>query len=158
MFMQLRKNQVINHLESEINAQLMSSDRKVRCKGKINNLVLEMVKNASLETYKNLAFTSKGGLNKGYVVENLVLDYKGLETESQYCEVKFFGNDTPNVLVNENTRLIYIVVAKATCKGAYIIRDMKAVRNQRLTLEYLTTNNLINENNRCKKLEEYLGL
>lgn len=158
MFMNYTKNQVINMLESEVNNQLTSNDRKQRCKGKINALVLEMVKTAPLQKYNNLALTSKGYLNKGYIIERLVLDYNKKTIESSYCEVKFFGNDTPNVLINNDTRLIYIVVCKATLKGAFIIRDMKAVRGQRLTLEYLLNNNLISENNRCKKLQSYLGL
>ena len=158
MFMNYTKNQVINMLESEVNAQLISNDRKQRCKGKINLALLEMVKSATLQKYNNLALTSKGFLNKGYVVERLVLDYNQKENETAYCEVKYFGNDTPNVLINNDTRLIYIVVNKATLKGAFIIRDMKAVRGQRLTLEYLLNNNLISENNRCKKLQSYLGL
>lgn len=158
MFTSYTKKQVINMLENEVNAQLFSNDRKQRCKGKINALVLGMVKNAPLEKYNNLALTSKGYLNKGYVVERLVLDYNQKATETSYCEVKFFGNDTPNVLINNDTRLIYIVVCKASLQGAFIIRNMQAVRGQRLTLEYLLNNNLINDNNRCKKLENYLGL
>ncbi len=156
MFMNYTKNQVINMLEMEVNAQLISSDRKLRNKGKINAQLLEMVKNATLEKYTNLALTSKGFLNKGYVVERLVLDYNKKANESAYCEVKYFGNDTPNVLINNDTRLIYIVVNKASLQGAFIIRDMKAVRGQRLTLEYLMNNNLLKH--RCEKLEEYLGL
>lgn len=156
MFMNYTKNQVINMLESEINAQLISNDRKQRCKGKINAQLLEMVKNATLEKYTDLALTSKGFLNKGYVMERLVLDYNEKASETPYCEVKYFGNDTPNVLVNNETRLIYIVVNKASLQGAFIIRDMKAVRGQRLTLEYLMNNNLLKH--RCEKLEEYLGL
>lgn len=156
MFMNYSKNQVINMLENEINAQLLSNDRKQRCKGKINAQLLEMVKNATLEKYTNLALTSKGFLNKGYVVERLVLDYNQKASETPYCEVKYFGNDTPNVLVNNDTRLIYIVVNKASLQGAFIIRDMKAVRGQRLTLEYLINNNLLKHH--CEKLEEYLGL
>lgn len=158
MFMNYTKNQVINMLEMEVNAQLISNDRKLRNKGKINAQLLEMVKNATLEKYTNLALTSKGFLNKGYVMERLVLDYNQKASETPYCEVKYFGNDTPNVLINNDTRLIYIVVNKASLQGAFIIRDMKAVRGQRLTLEYLLNNNLINENNHCKKLENYLGL
>lgn len=158
MFMNCTKNQVINMLEMEVNAQLFSNDRKQRCKGKINAQLLEMVKNATLEKYTNLALTSKGFLNKGYVVERLVLDYNQKASETPYCEVKYFGNDTPNVLINNDTRLIYIVVCKASLQGAFIIRNMQAVRGQRLTLEYLLNNNLINDNNRCKKLENYLGL
>lgn len=158
MFMNYSKNQVINMLESEVNVQLFSNDRKQRCKGKINLALLEMVKSATLEKYTNLALTSKGFLNKGYVVERLVLDYNQKASETPYCEVKYFGNDTPNVLVNNETRLIYIVVNKASLQGAFIIRNMQAVRGQRLTLEYLLNNNLINDNNRCKKLENYLGL
>lgn len=156
MFMNYSKNQVINMLESEVNAQLISNDRKLRNKGKINAQLLEMVKNATLEKYSNLALTSKGFLNKGYVVERLVLDYNQKASETPYCEVKYFGNDTPNVLVNNDTRLIYIVVNKASLQGAFIIRDMKAVRGQRLTLEYLINNNLLKHH--CEKLEEYLGL
>lgn len=156
MFMNYSKNQVINMLESEVNAQLFSNDRKQRCKGKINAQLLEMVKNATLEKYTNLALTSKGFLNKGYVVERLVLDYNQKASETPYCEVKYFGNDTPNVLINNDTRLIYIIVNKASLQGAFIIRDMKAVRGQRLTLEYLMNNNLLKHH--CEKLEEYLGL
>ena len=156
MFMNYSKNQVINMLESEVNAQLLSNDRKQRCKGKINAQLLEMVKNATLEKYTNLALTSKGFLNKGYVMERLVLDYNQKASETSYCEVKYFGNDTPNVLINNDTRLIYIVVNKASLQGAFIIRDMKAVRGQRLTLEYLMNNNLLKHH--CEKLEEYLGL
>lgn len=156
MFTSYTKNQVINMLESEVNAQLISNDRKQRCKGKINAQLLEMVKNATLEKYSNLALTSKGFLNKGYVVERLVLDCNQKASETPYCEVKYFGSDTPNVLVNNDTRLIYIVVNKASLQGAFIIRDMKAVRGQRLTLEYLINNNLLKHH--CEKLEEYLGL
>ena len=150
------RNEVINELEMEVNAQVSSANRKIRLKGRINAMVLDMVVNATLDTYKNLAYTKNGALNKGYIVEDIVLDWKGLEQESKYCEVKFFGNDTPNILVNEETRLVYIVVAKATCKGAYIIRNMKAIRNARLTLEYLQENNLLTH--RCEELENYLGL
>lgn len=156
MFMNYTKNQVINMLEMEVNAQLISNDRKLRNKGKINAQLLEMVKNATLEKYTNLALTSKGFLNKGYVVERLVLDYNQKASETPYCEVKYFGNDTPNVLINNDTRLIYIIVNKASLQGAFIIRDMKAVRGQRLTLEYLMNNNLLKHH--CEKLEEYLGL
>ena len=152
----LSKANVINELSLEVNAQVSNANRKIRLKGRINAMVLDMVLNATLETYKNLAHTKNGGLNKGYIVEDIVLDWKGLEQESKYCEVKFFGNDTPNILVNEETRLVYIVVAKATCKGAYIIRDMKAIRNQRLTLDFLLENNLLNHH--CEELENYLGL
>lgn len=150
------KNEVINELSLEVNAQMSSDNRKIRLKGRINNMVLNMVVNATLDTYKNLAYTQNGVLNKGYIVEDIVLDWKGLEQETRYCEVKFFGNDTPNILVNNDTRLVYIVVAKATCKGAYIIRDMKAIRNQRLTLNYLLENGLLNHH--CEELENYLGL
>ena len=115
------RNEVINELEMEVNAQVSSANRKIRLKGRINAMVLDMVVNATLDTYKNLAYTKNGALNKGYIVEDIVLDWKGLEQESKYCEVKFFGNDTPNILVNEETRLVYIVVAKATCKGAYTV-------------------------------------
>lgn len=156
MFMNYSKNQVINMLESEVNAQLISNDRKQRCKGKINAQLLEMVKNATLEKYTNLALTSKGFLNKGYVMERLVLDYNKKSNETPYCEVKYFGNDTPNVLINDDTMLIYIVVNKASLQGAFIIRNMQAVRGQRLTLEYLMNNNLLKHH--CKRLEEYLGL
>jgi hypothetical protein len=152
----LSKELVINELSLEVNAQVLSSDRKVRLKGRINSMVLSMVENATLATYKNLAHTQNGALNKGYIVEDIVLDWKGLEQETRYCEVKFFGNETPNILVNAETRLVYIVVAKATCKGAYIIRDMKAIRNKRLTLNYLLENGLLN--NHCVELENYLGL
>ena len=152
----LSKENVINELSLEVNAQVISSDRKVRLKGRINNLVLDMVERVELNTYKNLAHTQNGALNKGYIVENIVLDWKGLEQETRYCEVKFFGNETPNILVNQDTRLVYIVVAKATCKGAYIIRDMKAIRNKRLTLNYLLENGLLNHH--CEELEKYLGL
>ena len=152
----LSKENVINELSLEVNAQVLSSDRKVRLKGRINNLVLDMVERVELSTYKNLAHTQNGVLNKGYIVENIVLDWKGLEQETRYCEVKFFGNETPNILVNAETRLVYIVVAKATCKGAYIIRDMKAIRNKRLTLNYLLENGLLNHH--CEELENYLGL
>ena len=150
------RNEVINALEMEVNAQVSSTNRKIRLKGRINAMVLDMVVNATLDTYKNLAYTKNGALNKGYIVEDIVLDWKGLEQESKYCEVKFFGNDTPNILVNEDTRLVYIVVAKATCKGAYIIRNMKAIRNKRLTLNYLLDNGLLNHH--CEELENYLGL
>ena len=152
----LSKENVINELSLEVNAQVSNTNRKIRLKGRINAMVLDMVINSTLDTYKNLAHTKNGALNKGYIVEDIVLDWKGLEQESKYCEVKFFGNDTPNILVNNDTRLVYIVVAKATCKGAYIIRNMGAIRNQRLTLEYLLENNLLN--NHCVELENYLGL
>ena len=152
----LSKENVINELSLEVNAQVSNTNRKIRLKGRINAMVLDMVVNSTLATYKNLAHTKNGALNKGYIVEDIVLDWKGLEQEGKYCEVKFFGNDTPNILVNADTRLVYIVVAKATCKGAYIIRNMSAIRNQRLTLEYLLENNLLN--NHCVELENYLGL
>ena len=152
----LSKESVINELSLEVSSQVLSSDRKIRLKGRINNLVLDMVERVELSTYKNLAHTQNGALNKGYIVENIVLDWKGLEQETRYCEVKFFGNETPNILVNQDTRLVYIVVAKATCKGAYIIRDMKAIRNKRLTLNYLLDNGLLNHH--CEELENYLGL
>lgn len=152
----LSKREVINELALEVDAQVVSGDRKVRLKGRINSLVLDMVNNAPLSTYKNLAHNANGGLNKGYIVEDIVLDWKGLEQETRYCEVKFFGNETPNILVNELTKVVYIVVAKATCKGAYIIRDMQVIRNHRLTLNYLVENGLLNEH--CEELEAYLGL
>lgn len=156
MFTNKNKCQVVRELEMEVLSQLGSANRRHRCMGRINAELLEMVKNAPLEKYSKIAYTKNGNLNKGYIMESLVLDYNSLENETPYCEVKYFGNDTPNVLINNDTRLIYIVVNKRGCKGAFIIRDMKKVRGARLTLEYLLENDLLNHH--CVKLENYLGL
>ena len=149
------KRNTLEMIMSEAVAQMNSKDRKVRLKGRINYGVAKMVELSTCNKY-HISDNSKSGINKGYIVEDIVLDWKGLETETKYCEVKYFGNETPNPLVNENVRLVYIVVNKATCKGAYIIRDMKAIRNKRLTLDYLIENNLLNH--KCEELSEYLGL
>lgn len=154
--MKKTRNELRENLINEIAMELNSSDRKIRLKGRNNQMVLDMVELSPLATYKNLINNSKVGINKGSIVENIVLDWKGLETETRYCEVKFFGNDTPNPLTNESVRLVYIVIAKATEKGAYIIRNVKAIRNQRLTLKFLKENNLLTH--RCEELERYLGL
>lgn len=154
--MKKSRNELRENLINEIAMELNSSDRKIRLKGRNNQMVLDMVELSPLATYKNLINNSKVGINKGSIVENIVLDWKGLEQETRYCEVKFFGNDTPNPLTNESIRLVYIIIAKATEKGAYIIRNVKAIRNQRLTLKFLKENNLLTH--RCEELERYLGL
>lgn len=154
----MRKENKIKTLEMVINeakAQLESKDRKIRLKGRINLRVAKMIELSNCNKY-NISDNSASGINKGYIVENIVLDWKGLETETNYCEVKYFGNETPNPLTNEKVRLVYIVVNKATNRGAYIIRNVKAIRNVRLTLDYLIENNLLNH--RCEELSEYLGL
>ena len=100
-----------NELSLEVNAQVISSDRKVRLKGRINNLVLDMVERVELSTYKNLAHTQNGALNKGYIVENIVLDWKGLEQETRYCEVKFFGNeDVTRVITTVGAEQEYFLI------------------------------------------------
>ena len=78
----LSKENVINELSLEVNAQVISSDRKVRLKGRINNLVLDMVERVELSTYKNLAHTQNGALNKGYIVgDDGTFFCKGLSQE-----------------------------------------------------------------------------
>lgn len=150
----LNKTQLLTALLAEVNAQTASTDRKIRLKGRINATVAEMVNRSEMEVFPNLAHNANGGLNKGYIVEDIVLDHFGLTAENATCEVKFFGNETPNVLVNESTQTVYIVVAKATCKGVYVLRDMEKVRGQRLTLSYLTTAGLLTEH--CEELEQAL--
>lgn len=147
---------VVNGLNKEVVAQANSGDRKLALKSRINSKVVAMVEKANLENYYNIAYTKNGNLNKGYIVESIVLDWAGLPVETPTCEVKFFGNDTPNVLVNDTTEKIYIVVAKATCQGAYVIEDMARVKGQRLTLDYLVKNGLLN--NKHAELTAYLGL
>lgn len=156
MMTTLNKKQLLEQLTNESTTQQASNDKRVRLKGRINGLVANMVANANVQVYNKIAYNQNGGINKGYIVEDIVLDWAGLDKETPDCEVKFFGNDTPNILVNESTTKIYIVVAKATNKGAYVIDDMEKVRKARLTLDYLVKNGLLT--NHCESLERYLGL
>lgn len=156
MMTTLNKQQVIEQIAQESTSQQASNDKRVRLKGRINGMVANMVANANVQVYNKIAYNQNGGMNKGYIVESIVLDWAGLPAETPDCEVKFFGNDTPNILINESTTKIYIVVAKATNKGAYIIDDMAKVKNARLTLDYLVKNGLLK--NHCESLERYLGL
>lgn len=150
----LNKSQLLTALLEEVNAQAASTDRKIRLKGRINATVAEMVNRSKMEVFSNLAHNANGGLNKGYIVEGIVLDHFGLTAENATCEVKYFGNETPNILINESTEVVYIVVAKATCKGVYVLRDMERVRGQRLTLSYLINADLLTEH--CEELEKAL--
>lgn len=156
MFVTMTKQMVINHINNESTTQQNSGDRRLALKGRINAMIAKMVANSNVQEFNQIAYTKNSGLNKGYIVEKVVLDWAGLEQENENCEVKFFGNDTPNELVNENTKRIYIVIAKATNRGAYVIDNMDIVRGHRLTLRFLKEHNLLT--NHCESLERYLGI
>ena len=152
----MNKNEPLEKLNATIATQINHSDKRRRLDGRNNLKLANCIAHATLETYNKIAFTKNGNVNQGYIMEEILLDWANLQAETPEFEIKFFGNNPPNILINKDTKVVYLVIAKATNYNAYIIRDAQRIANQRLSLKHLQEMNLLNEI--CEPLAEYLGL
>ena len=156
MFKTYSKEMVLKNINEEIMYQCRVGERRLKLKSEINAKIWQVVANARVQEYDQISINTSGSLNKGYIIEKIMLDWFNLEKETPDCEIKFFGNDTPNKMVNLDTNTVYIVVLKKTVQGVFKIDNMEKVRGKRLTLSYLQDENLLTTH--CYDIEKYLGI
>jgi hypothetical protein len=123
----MKKDLVLNSLDSMILFYKNSNDitRAERLK-----VVKRLVKRANIEDYKNIT-TSKNGINVGYIMEDLVLNYLGLECEDNMHEIKSLIINTPNILKNDNVKVVYIVIISKYFNGLYRLDNASKILNIR---------------------------
>ena len=73
---------------------------------------------------------NNGHMNLGDIVEKIVLEYLGLESEDNEHEVKAIVVNTPNILKNKSVNTAYIFYMKQKYEGLYRVnaQDILGVR------------------------------
>ena len=140
-------SEVKSNIAHAVNMYIDSSDRRKRLKARIWSNELNILNNAEMlcdtHIFKRLQINADGSFNRGDVFEQVILDWYCKDKENDYCEVKYFGNETPNILVNSDTKRVVLVINKATLQGVYSIRNMKVLINQRVGLQWLIDNKML---------------
>jgi len=124
----MNKELVLNSLDSMIVFYKNTNDitRAERLK-----VVKRLVKRAKIEDFKNIT-TSKNGINVGYIMEDIVLNYLGLECEDDMHEIKSLVINKPNILKNKNVKVVYIVIISKYFNGLYRLDNASKILNARL--------------------------
>lgn len=119
-------------LRSESSLLEFSNNKDERYKGRLGNELADLIEGIDLMYYNNIKKGTKTSLNYGDIVENMLLYVKDLECENEKFEIKSLIKSTANILINNNTKWVYVLVLKAENKGIFKV-NAEEVRNKRLT-------------------------
>jgi len=124
----LEKKQVIELLT------LQAEEEKNKTKKKDLLLFIKFLKKSNLKQFTTER-TEKNNINIGFLCENLILNYLGLESENLENEIKSFVINGWNVLTNKNVSNVYIMICNTSNilkNGLYKIEGSK-ILNKRFT-------------------------
>lgn len=124
----LSKKQVVELLT------LQAKQEKNKSKAKDLLLFIKFLKKSSIDNFYT-EYTEKHNINIGFICENLVLKYLGLESENLENEIKSFVINSWNVLTNEKVATVYIIICNNSNilkNGLYKVQGSK-ILNKRFT-------------------------
>ena len=133
--MTMTKKETIKLLERQAKYYLANGTKQDKERAMRTYEVIELLERCKCNNY-HIQRDNKNHINLGYILESALLDTMSLLKEDETHEIKSLVNNTPNVLKNENVKVVYVVIVKASKKGVYKY-DAKDVYNKRLTLNVL---------------------
>lgn len=138
--LKVNKNQVINNLKT-----MIKEESNITKKKQVNNF-LRVVKKSNLDNYI-VRVSSNGYYNIGDIGECLMLQYLGIDKEDNNHEIKTMVKNSPNILVNDNVKVVYLLILSQDSKkdkvknGLYKV-NAEEVLNIKITKSLLNTLNL----------------
>lgn len=107
--LRVNKSQVISNLTAMIKEETNTTKKK-----QVNNF-LKLVKKSNLNNYI-IRVSKNGYYNLGDIGECLTLQYLGLEREDNNHEIKTMVKNSPNILINDNVKVVYILLLSQDSK------------------------------------------
>lgn len=149
--MTMTKNQTITLLRKQANYYFASGTKQDKERAMRTLEVIEILENCKCNAF-HIQRDNKHHINIGYVLESALLNVLNLQKENYYNEIKSLVNNTPNVLINTNVKVVYVIIVKASKKGVYKY-NASDLLNKRLTLSVLNSLNGVY----CEDLSNALG-
>lgn len=147
----MTKKETIKQLEKQANYYLLSGTKQDKERAIRTFEVIELIERCKCNNY-HIQRDNKNHINLGYILESLLLDEMQLLKEDEAHEIKSLVNNTPNILINKNVKVVYVIIVKASCKGVYKYKASD-VYGKRLTLSTLNSLNGVY----CSELSRALG-
>lgn len=148
----MKKNEVLKNLRKNME----ESESVNVTNAKYLKRVISIITKSKRMEYNGVSInmSQKGYLNLGCLLERIVFDYLKLEKEDNEHEIKCFVNNTTNILINNDTKVIYILLMSEWYNGLYKV-DATLIRNIKLRKKYLF--DLI-DSKQMKKVASLTGL
>ena len=129
------KNETIKLLEKQARTYLASGTKQDKERALKTFEIARIVDRCTCNAFK-IQYDNKNHINIGFILESATLNALGLSKPDNMHAIASLVNNTPNILINDNIKYVYVVIVKSSLKGVFKY-NAKDLKNKRLTLKAL---------------------